>query len=391
MSEGAVPGPSRVVPARAALPSVLVGIRVVVLAVILIAAGRGHVTDPVVLRVQRVATSPAAPYRAFPVGTMPLETAVNRVIGAGGAGAVMAKIAILAFLADLAAAWAVRWGWGRRPSIVYLLVGLPLLSFMYLRFDLVSVALAAWAIAWSRHDGEGLGGATLGVATMSKVWPIILLPAIWLRRNRRPALVGFASVVVVLGAWWYLVGGPKGPFQVLTFQGARGWDVQSTIGSVLWSLGRGTPVPEFDVLRIGDAATWARAVLFVGLVLCEIAIWRRAARDRGDAAGGAALTAVAATLVFAPQLSPQYALWLLPWTALAFEGDEVDQRSATIAAIAIALTALIAVGWTGQPSAPSSWVKLAVAARNLAAIGILVSSFAGRSTRITEPSAAAAT
>src|SRR5439155_24067234 len=123
----------------------------------------------------------------------------------------------------------------------------------------------------------------------------------------------FTLVVLATGAWWYLAGGPKGPFQVLTFQGARGWDVQSTVGSVLWVLGRGIPVPEFDVLRVGDAATLMRAVLLLGLLACEAAIWRRAAEPgRDDPAGGPALAAVAATLVFAPQLQPQYATWLLP-------------------------------------------------------------------------------
>jgi hypothetical protein len=391
MSQGAAPRPGRAVSTRAAVPALLIGIRVVVLVLVLIGAVRGHVTDPVVQRAERVATSPATPYRAFPVGTMPIETAVDGVIAAGGPGTAMALIAIVAFLADLAAAWALRWGWGRRPAIVFLLMGLPLLSFVYLRFDLVSVALAAWGIAWVRHRGESLGGAALGVATMAKLWPVVLLPIVWLRRSGRPAMVAFAAVVVVTGAWWYLTGGPKGPFQVLTFQGARGWDVQSTVGSVLWILGRGNPVPEFDVLRVGDAATWTRALLLLGLLAGEAAIWRRAAEPRrDDPAGGAALAAVAATLVFAPQLQPQYAAWLLPWTALAFEGDGVDQRSAAAAGIAIALTGVIAIAWPDPATEPAFWLKLVVLARNLAAIGVLASWLAGRRQLIHRDGAVAA-
>jgi hypothetical protein len=391
MSQGAAPGSDRVVSTRAALPALLIGIRVVVLILILVGAARGHVTDPVVLRAERVATSPATPYRAFPVGTMPVETAIDGVLAAGGPASAMALIAIVAFLADLAAAWALRWGWGRRPAIVYLLLGLPLLSFLYLRFDLVSVALAAWAIAWVRHRGESLGGAALGLATMAKLWPIVLLPIVWMRRTWRPATVAFAAVVVLVGAWWYLTGGPKGPFQVLTFQGARGWDVQSSVGSVLWILGRGTPVPEFDVLRVGDAATWTRALLLVALLACEVAVWRRAAEPgRDDPAGGAALTAVAATLVFATQLQPQYAAWLLPWTAIAFEAEEPDQRTAILAGIAIALTGVIASAWPDGPAAPSAWIKVAVLGRNVAAIGVLVSWLVGRRPAVPHGDAAAA-
>jgi hypothetical protein len=379
------------VSARAILPAVLVGVRVVVLALILIGAGRGQVTDPTILRAERLARSPATPYRAFPVGTMPIETVVDRVIGGGGAGAAMARIAIVAFLADLAAAWALSWGWGRRPAIVYLLLGLPLLSFVYLRFDLVSVALTAWGIAWIRHRGEAAGGIALGLATMAKLWPLVLLPIGWMRRTWRPAMVSFGAVVLVVGAWWYLTGGPKGPFQVLTFQGARGWDVQSSVGSFFWILGRGIPVPEFDVLRVAHASVLARGVLFLGLLACELAIWRRAVRSDLDPSGGAALAAVTASIVFAPQFSAQYAAWLLPWTALAFEGDGSDQRAATAAGVAVALTGVIAIAWPDPASVPSGWLKLVVVARNLAAIGVIVTWFARPrgGTRSEEPAAAA--
>jgi Glycosyltransferase family 87 len=385
MSEGAVPGSGPALPTRAALPSVLVGIRAVVLIAILIGASRGHITDPVVARAERVATSPATPYRAFPVGTMPVETAIDGLLAGGGAGLGMGLIAIVAFLADLATAWGLRWGWGRRPSIVYLLIGLPLLSFLYLRFDLVSVALAVWAIAWIRNRGESLGGAALALATMAKLWPILLLPIVWLHPGRRRALGAFVAVVVVLGAWWYLTGGPKGPFQVLTFQGARGWDVQSTIGSLLWVAGRGIPVPEFDLLRVGDASLLARGILLAGLVACEVAIWRRPGRN--DPAGGAALAAVIAPVVFAPQFPVQYAIWLLPWTALAFEGDHHDQRTAIVSAVAIGLTGVIAIAWADPSDVPGAWLKVVVLARNLAAIGVLVSWFASR--RSADPADAA--
>jgi len=381
MSEGPAPGPRPVVPRGAVLPTALVGIRVLVLLAILIGAARGHVTDPAVLGVERVATSPATPYRAFPVGTMPSETWIENLLAGGGAGLGMALIGIVAFLADLAAAWAIRWGWGRRPALIYLLLGLPLLSFLYLRFDLVSVALAAWAIAWVRHRGERLGGAALGLATMAKLWPVLLLPIVWMRSGRRQALTAFAVVVVAIGGWWYLTGGPKGPFQVVTFQGARGWDVQSTLGSALWAAGRGFPIPEFGLLRVGDAALWARGLLALALVACEVAIWRRAAGPgRTDPAGGAALAAVTAPLVFAPQFAVAYVIWLLPWTALAFEGDDVDQPTAIAAAVAIALTGVIALVWSDPTTSPSAWVKLVVVARNLVTIGVVVSWIAGRRT-----------
>ena len=386
MSDGA-PQARDISPGRSALPVALVAVRVLVLALVVLGAGRRPVTDVQILQVERIATSPATPYRNFPVTTMPLETATDRTIGGDGASATVARIALLAFIADLAAASALAWGWGRRPAIVYLLLGLPLLSFIYLRFDLVSVALAAWAIAWTKHRGEALGGAALGLAVMAKLWPLALAPVLVIRRAWRPAVAGFTVVVVVLGAAWYLTGGPKGPFQVLTSAGVRGWHVQSTVGSVLWIAGRGIPVVEADALRVGLAAPLMKGLLFLGLLVCEIAIWRRAAGTDHDPSGGAALAAVVALTVFSPRSSLQYAAWFLPWTALAFEGDDGEERTATIAAVAVALTGLIALAWPDQLAAPSGWVKLLVLARNAAAVGVLISWFAGARTRTPGPAA----
>jgi len=380
MSDGA-PQARDISPGRSALPVALVAVRVLVLALVVLGAGRRPVTDVQILQVERIATSPATPYRNFPVTTMPLETATDRTIGGDGASATVARIALLAFIADLAAASALAWGWGRRPAIVYLLLGLPLLSFIYLRFDLVSVAVAAWAIAWTKHRGEALGGAALGLAVMAKLWPLALAPVLVIRRAWRPAVAGFAVVVVVLGAAWYLTGGPKGPFQVLTSAGVRGWHVQSTVGSVLWIAGRGIPVVEADALRVGLAAPLMKGLLFLGLLVCEVAIWRRAAGTDRDPSGGAALAAVVALTVFSPRSSLQYAAWFLPWTALAFEGDDGEERTATIAAVAVTLTGLIALAWPDQIVVPSAWMKLLVLARNAAAVGVLISWFAASRTR----------
>jgi Glycosyltransferase family 87 len=375
MSDG-LPGVRTNFPGRSALPAALVVVRVLVLALVILGAGRRPVTDVQIQQAERIASSPATPYRNFPVATMPLETATDRTVGGDGASATVARIALLAFVADLATASALAWGWGRRPAILYLLLGLPLLSFIYLRFDLVSVALAAWAIAWTRHRGEAVGGAGLGLAVMAKLWPLALAPILLTRRAWRPAVAGFGVIVVVLGAWWYLTGGPKGPFQVLTSAGVRGWHVQGTVGSLLWITGRGIPVIEADALRIGDAATWMKGLLLLGLVVCEVAIWRRAAGTDRDPSGGAALAAVVALTVFSPQFSLQYAAWFLPWTALAFVGDDDEVRTATVAAVAVALTGLIALAWPDQIVAPSGWVKLLVLARNVAAVGVLISWFA---------------
>ena len=323
-------------------------------------------------RANRIATSPTTPYLHFPVEFMPIQTLFDRVLAGGDVAGAAGRIAVVAFLADLAAWAGMWWGWGRRQAATYLLLGLPLLGFLYLRFDLVAVALAVWSLAWLVRRRDELAGGALGLAIMAKLWPLVLVPLFAFRRSRRGLLVA-AATCLLLGAWWYLTGGPKGPFQVLTFRDARGWHVESVVGSLLWAIGRGVPYREADAIRIGHAALGAKAVLFAGLVAVEVWVWRRASRDRRDAMGAASLAAVAALAVFAPVFSLQVAAWLLPFAALAFEGDHDERHTAGVATVAIVLTGILALAWREQALVPEGWVRWLVLARNLVWIDIVVS------------------
>src|SRR3954470_5656145 len=350
----------------------LVAIHLVAVLVIIAKASALGSVDADVGRAFRIATSPAVPYRTFPVEFMPLQTAADRLLAGGTVGAAVLRIAILAFVADMAAAGAMLWGWGRRAAGTYLILALPLLPLLYLRFDLVSVALAAWAYAWLRRRHEELGGASLGLAVMAKLWPIALVPVLWLRRSRR-GLIAAAVVCIVVGAWWYLTGGVKGPFQVLSVRDTRGWHVESVIGSILWALHPGDAYREADAMRIGDVATWTKAALGLAVVLVEAFVWRRAAIDRRDPMGAASLVAVAALGVFAPILSMQAAAWLIPFAALALDGDHDERHTGGVAAVAIALTGVLAIVWRDHATAPVAWVPWIVLLRNLAWIDVVVS------------------
>jgi hypothetical protein len=354
------------------LLAVLIAIRVVVLLVIVARAGVIGGLDADVGRAFRIATSPAVPYRGFPVEFMPIQTALDRAFAGGTIAAATTRIALIAFVADLAAAAAMWWGWGRRVAATYLLCGLPLLGFIYLRFDLVSVALAAWAMAFLHRRREEPAGATLGLAVMAKLWPLLVAPLFALRRARR-GLVVAAAVCLVIGGWWYLTGGAKGPIQVLSLRDTRGWHVESVVGSVLWAFGRGSPYREADAMRIGAVATWAKGLLFVGMLAVEALLWRRASRDRRDPAGAATLAAVAALGVFAPILSLQAAAWLLPFAALALEGDHDERHTAGVAEVAIVFTGVIALVWRDHAVEPDGWIAWLVLLRNLVWIDIVVS------------------
>ena len=330
------------------------------------------VTDVYVLRIEQIATSPGTPYRDFPVEyTFPENLAIQLIAGSG-AETTAVRLALIAFLADLAAAAAVWWGWGRRPAALYLMLGVPLLSFVYQRFDLVSVALATWGLALvTRREDDVGGGLAIGSAVMLKLWPLAVAPLLVVRRRWR-ALTAAGAVCAMVGLAWLLVGGPKGPVQVLSFRGARGWSVESIEGDLLWLASRGTPILEQGALRIGNAATWAKVLLLVGLVAYEVMVWRRAGGEARDPAGGASLAAVTAVLVFSPLVSLQYATWLLPWTAVAFEGDRDERTVAKIAAVAIVFAGLLGLFYLapwGWASAAQRWTILA---RNVSFVLLLI-------------------
>jgi hypothetical protein len=303
---------------------------------------------------------------------MPLQTVFDRLVAGGDVAGAARRIGVLAWIADMAAAAAMWWGWGRRQSATYLVCGLPLLSFLYLRFDLIAVALAVWAYAFLRRRHPELSGGALGLAVMAKLWPIALAPVFALRKERR-GLVVAAIVCVLVGAWWFMTGGPKGPFQVLSIRGARGWHIESVFGSVLWAFGRGSPYREADALRIGDVSFLARVAVGIALVATEGWIWRRASLDRRDPMGAATLASVAALAVFSPVFSLQVAIWLLPFAALAFEGEHDERHTAGVAMVAVVLTGLIALAWRDHGVTPSGWIAWLVVARNLVWIDIVIS------------------
>ena len=135
--------------------AVLLGIRVLAAALLIADAHANPVEDPDVQRAERIVTSPATPYRDFPVEYMPLETAILFVVAGDGFEATATRIVVLSFVADLAAAAAVAFGWGRRPALVYLALGLPML-----RVRLPAVRLRA-----GRARGVGDGARCGGVGT----------------------------------------------------------------------------------------------------------------------------------------------------------------------------------------------------------------------------------
>ena len=226
------------------------------------------------------------------------------------------------------------------------LAWLNLYPFIYLRLDLLSVFLAVLGIALVRRRHQYGGGAVLAIACFAKLWPLVLVPVLIVRRAWR-ALAAFAGVGVAGTAAWVAWGGIDGPKQVLTFRGAKGWEFESTVGALVRSVGGVTPRIERGAWRVGEVTTVVSGLLALALLAGVAMAWVLASRakPRGTAVldGLAPMAAITVFLVFSPLLSPQFLLWLLPFAAIAAAHGErlVTGLVLVVCALSTALLALL--------------------------------------------------
>ncbi len=308
-------------------------------------------------RYHAIAQSPGTPYQDFAVEFPPTTVAFLEVIDGDTVRDTMPRLAWATLGLDLLAALAVAYGWGRRASLAYLALGVPfaLWPFVYFRVDFLAVALVTGALALVKRRKEVAGGVTMAVAVFAKLWPVGVIPLLLVQRRRRAFLTCVATSAV--GALsWLAWAGPAGPEQVLTFRNATGWQIESVVGSIVRVVTGSSVYLQSGATRTGEAPMWASALLVVGLVATVGATWWRVARSRGGesgvggvddvgevedgiAFGVAPLVATVAFLVFAPILSPQYLVWLLPFAAICWVAGH--RRIAYLVGLANVLTMLM--------------------------------------------------
>jgi hypothetical protein len=310
----------------------LVGLRIVVLGIALVRFSSAPIDEPTLVRFQEIAQEEGRPWRDFADEYPPGQTLVVR-------SADRDSLAVLAQeIADLATAWLLALGWGRSTAIRYLVLGLPLVVFIYMRLDLISVCLATAAALLLRRDRDRASGVVFGAAVLFRLWPVVVFPILLIRRRARAALWAVGALAIG-GAAWVLWGGVDAIRQVVTFRGATGWGIGSTVGSVLWAAGRPI-VFEAGAYRVGTVGG-ARFILIATLAVLLVAIWVRAARTGSDPAGRPALSAVAALLFCSPLLSDSYVSWLLPWAAVAASEDRWASRAVFAVCLAQAVPYLV--------------------------------------------------
>jgi hypothetical protein len=317
------------------------------------------------------------PYLDFPVEYPPLMLGAIFVLDSSTTHAATVATMWSQLALDLIVAALILWGWGRRAAFAYLVIGFPLVCypFLYLRLDLLSVALAVAALALLRRRQPALGGVMLAAAVFSKLWPVLLVPGLVARRSWR----ALASFTVLAGAGlvaWVAWVGTDGPLQVVSMRGATGWEIESTVGSIIRVTTNDVVHYNEGAFRVGHVREWAIVLSAVVLGVAVISAWLLAARAADPSKvldGTAALAAVGAFLVCTPLLSPQFAIWLVPFAAIAVaHGNRlVGRLTLLVVALSVADFALIDTYANTNAVAP----QVVVVARNAALIALIAACF----------------
>jgi hypothetical protein len=363
-------GRSLIEPSLPTLAILVLG-RLCLAALFIASQADGSVADDEIARFHALAHMTGTPWRDFDVEYAPLEAMIIALIAQGTLAYTGQAIVLLATLADLITAATIGLAWGKHAAGRYLLVGLPLLTFVYFRLDAIPVALTLGGFALAERRREIQAGGVLAAAVLMKIWPVVVLPALMIQRRRR-AVIGVAAFVAVGIAAWLMFAGVGGPVQVATFRGATGWNVESVVGTLVWIRSGSQPIMEQGAPRIGTISAPIQVVLTFGLVLTQLAVWRRAKRFGGDSVGAPALAAVAALLAWSPLFSLQYALWLTPFIAIA-AGETRGGLGALLGAVAVFGTGAVAAMRIANAYTETVEIQqVLLILRNAAVVGIIV-------------------
>ena len=249
-------------------------------------------------------------------------------------------------------------------------------------YDLWPAALTAGALTAVLHGRIRVGHAALAVAATAKLYPLVLLPLVFLhvraRSGRREAVTGvvvFAAVAAVI-ILPFLVLGPGGVRASLESLVRRPLQIESLGASLLLAahqLGLYEPSvnSDYNSQNLGgalpDALAAVSALALVGALATIYVLFARQAASR-HALVTAAAAAVCASVAFGKVLSPQFLIWLVPLVPLV-AGRRGLVASGLLAA-ALVLTQLWFPSRYGEVVAlhAEGWLVLA---RNLTLVALL--------------------
>jgi Glycosyltransferase family 87 len=213
-------------------------------------------------------------------------------------------------------------------------------------FDAWPAAMTMGALLALARDRPRLGLGLLGLGAATKLFPALLVPMtlVWLvaRGERRAAWQG-AAVFAVVVALIALPFAPHGLGRVVTFHLDRPVQIESTPATVLLAIGDSTVTgvashpDEFKSQGLvggpADAVATVCAVLALAAVVAVAVVMRRRTHARDLVLG--VFATLLAFVALGKVLSPQFVIWLMPFTALAWAWRDYTTAAATTAAIVV--------------------------------------------------------
>ena len=246
---------------------------------------------------------------------------------------------------------------------------LPLAAIAWFRLDFAPMLCATLAVLAMTAGRRWVAPTVLGFAV--KLWPIVFVVPMVLRRRYRDAGLAVAASAAVVAGWWAF--SPTGFGQFLDFRAGSGFQVESLPGAITMLFSDREVEYRFGAMVVGDQGVhWVQAIMGVVLVgapaLCSLVAWRR--RSRGLAVDDVALMGafVGTALVCQRLLSPQFLVWLAPFLALRLARRE---RIAAAFVVSSWITAAV-IQWYWQFLSRTTVLVGAVVVRDLLLVGITV-------------------
>jgi uncharacterized membrane protein len=265
---------------------------------------------------------------------------------------------------------------------------MPLLCGALLRthFDLFPVALVLGALLLLTRDRPRLGFAVLGLAVMTKAFPIVVVPVAiaWLlaRGRRRDAWQG----TLVLGAVMAAIAGaavaasPEGALDAVRYHLDRPVQIESSPALALLALdavGAGQAESVSSFRSDGLLHPWSDAIesLVLTALVALLALLCVRAANGGRESGArelvlASLAACAGFALLGKVLSPQFVIWVLPLGALAFAW-RMHALAGAVALVAVLTQIEFPAHYLDVVAREPLAIGL-VAARNIALAGVIV-------------------
>jgi hypothetical protein len=287
------------------------------------------------------------PYRDFGFEYPPLALVPIAVPWLFGSGHFETLFAIEMLVCALACQELLRALAGPLAAWAWVLMPLAAGAQVRTHFDLAAIALVLAALLAFTRARPRTGFALLGVGTLVKLFPIVLVPvaAAWLwgrgrGRDARDGLLWCAAVVAVGFLPFAVLGGLDDMFR---FHLDRPVQIESLAASLLFALGgshvTGAPVHPDAFKSNGldgghaDLVFALSTAALVAVLVLAVVLAARAASERDLIR--CALLALLALVAFGKVLSPQYMIWLAPFAVLALVNGDRAVAASLLAAIVL--------------------------------------------------------